>query len=79
MSSGDLKTIMGMKFPKDEAPDFGSIRLVTDENADVKSYILNSLDVNRLDLITNALDGSIAYCVDTGKMYIKHLNRWNEV
>lgn len=75
----DLKTIMGMEFPKDEAPDFGSIRLVTAEHSNVKSYILNSSDVTKLDLITNAIDGSIAYCVDTGKLYIKHLNRWNEV
>ncbi|MEE1282210.1 MAG: hypothetical protein UHK60_08195 [Acutalibacteraceae bacterium] len=75
----DLKTIMGMEFPKDKAPDFGSIRLVTAEHSNVKSYILNSSDVTKLDLITNAIDGSIAYCVDTGKLYIKHLNRWNEV
>lgn len=74
-----LITKMGMTFPKNEAPDFGSIRLVTAENSDVKRYILNSSDVAKLDLITNAFDGSIAYCIDTGKLYIKHLNRWNEV
>lgn len=74
-----LITTMGMIFPKDQAPDFGSIRLVTAEQSYVKNYILNSSDTSKLDLITNAGDGSIAYCIDTSQLYIKHLNKWNEV
>lgn len=75
----NLITIMGMTFPKDEAPDFGSVRLVTAEQSYVKNYILNSEDISKLDLITNASDGSVAYCVDISQLYIKHLNKWNEV
>ena len=74
-----MVVIMGMTFEKDEAPDFGSIRLTTPEQSHVKSYILNSEDVPKLELITNAGDGSLAYCVDTGEMYIKHIGKWNEV
>ena len=74
-----MVVIMGMTFQNDEVPDFGSIRLATVGQHYVKNYILNSEDVPKLDLITNAGDGSIAYCVDTGQLYIKHLGNWNEV
>ena len=74
-----MVVIMGMTFKNDEAPDFGSIRLTTVEQHYVKNYILNSEDVPKLELITNAGDGSLAYCVDTGEMYIKHIGKWNEV
>jgi hypothetical protein len=71
--------IMGMQFNKEEAPDFGSIRLVNTNENYTKSYLLNSEDVPKLELITNAEDGSIAYCVDTAELYIKHIGKWNEV
>ena len=71
--------IMGMKFKKEKAPDFGSIRLVNPDENYAKGYLLNSQDVPKLALITNAGDGSVAYCVDTGEMYIKHIGKWNEV
>ena len=74
-----MVVIMGMTFEKDKAPDFGSIRLTTPEQCRIKNYILNSEDVPKLQLITNAGDGSLAYCVDTAKLYIKHLGNWNEV
>ena len=74
-----MVAIMGMTFEKDKAPDFGSSRLTTPEQARVKSYILNTEDVPKLELITNAGDGSLAYCVDTAELYIKHIGKWNEV
>lgn len=74
-----MVVIMGMAFEKDKAPDFGSIRLTTPEQSYIKDYILNTEDVPKLDLITNAGDGSLAYCVDTAKLYIKHIGKWNEV
>lgn len=74
-----MLVIMGMTFKADEAPDFGSIRLTAPEQCHIKSYILNSEDVPKLELITNAGEGSVAFCVDTNELYIKHLGRWSEI
>ena len=71
--------IMGMRFPKDPPPDFGSIRLTRTYKNDVREYLLNSADVAKLNSITNANDGSTAYCVDTGDLYIKHIEEWKKV
>lgn len=74
-------TIMGMNFDtaKEEVPDFGSIRLVDSNGQDANQYFLNSEDVSKLNLITNAGDGSLAYCLDTKKLYARHEDTWKEV
>lgn len=72
-----MVNIMGMMFSEDAVPDFGSIEIrqstVTRQD---KEYILNSADVEKLDLITNAGAGSTAMCTDNGVLYIKHLDTW---
>lgn len=72
--------IMGMVFSDGSVPDFGSIRC-TDLKGGVNfkgknEYILKSADVSKLDLITNASDGSTAICVDTADLYILHMEGW---
>ena len=72
--------IMGMEFDSGSVPDFGSIRC-TDLKGGVNfkgknEYILKSADVSKLDLITNASDGSTAICVDTADLYILHMEGW---
>ena len=71
-----LVNIMGMLFYEDTAPDFGSIRLTSSKGKSNKEYILNSEDLEKLNLIQNAGQGSTALCVDTKELYIKHLNGW---
>lgn len=72
--------IMGMVFTDVEPPDFGSIRctdLKGGANFKGKNqYILKSTDVNKLDSITNAADGSTALCVDTADLYILLMGDW---
>lgn len=69
--------IMDMFFKdKDNIPDFGSIRMVEAKKGNIRTYTLLSADVSKLDLITNAYSGSIAYCVDTGDFYVKHGTTW---
>lgn len=72
--------IMGMVFTDVEPPDFGSIRctdLKGGANFKGKNqYILKSTDISKLDLITNAADGSTAICVDTADLYILHMGEW---
>ena len=74
------QVIMGMVFNDVEPPDFGSIRctdLKGGANFKGKNqYILKSTDVNKLDSITNAADGSTAICVDTSDLYILHMGEW---
>lgn len=74
------QVIMGMVFNDVEPPDFGSI-CCTDlkGGANFKGkneYILKSTDISKLDLITNAADGSTALCTDTGDLYILHIGEW---
>ena len=67
--------IMGMVFT-DVPPDFGSIRLTKSRYNGVNEYILKSTDVSKLDSITNAADGSTAFCVNTKELYILHIGEW---
>lgn len=68
-----MKTVvMGMVFDSDNVPDFGSIYAVKITNGDIKGvneYGLNVVDVPKLDNITNAAYGSVAWCDDTGDKY----------
>lgn len=73
------KIVMEMSFPIDAVPDFGSIRLTRTYKNNVREYLLNSSDVAKLNSITNANDGSTAYCVDTGDLYIMHMGEWKKV
>ena len=74
-----MKIIMGMKFEDwEEVPDFGSIALVSSESMAVKHYCLLDSDISKLDLITNASDGSDAF-TDRGRLFIKLSDVWTEV
>lgn len=68
--------IMGMMFDEGEAPDFGSIFRSRERHDNVHEYGLNSEDVSKLDLITNAAPGSTALCTDTGDIYILTKTGW---
>ena len=74
----------------DDVPDFGSIKMFyvgepnlgfvgTTQSVKVRGYLLLSSDINKLDLINNAADGSQAIIVDIGKTYIKCDNTWHEL
>ena len=67
---------MGMNFESGTEPDFRSIRMTDTKYNGVNEYILKSSDVTKLDLITNAADGSTAICVDTADLYILHMGEW---
>lgn len=41
-----------------------------------REYILSSVDINKLNNITNALDGSKAFVVDLDKTYILNNKNW---
>lgn len=74
-----MKIIMGMKFEDgEEIPDFGSICLISSESMPAKQYRLFDSDVSKLDLITNAADGSDAF-TDKGKLLVKLSDTWTEV
>ena len=73
---------LGMFFKSEiDAPDFGSISMyfvgpkeqgyVEDGNKKIRKYTLLSTDLNKLNNITNALDGSEALTVDTGNSYTR--------
>ena len=71
--------IMGMKFDTDSlVPDFGSICLISPEGIPVKHYRLRDADTSKLNLITNAADGSDAF-TDKGRIFIKLSGVWTEV
>ena len=61
--------IMGMIFDEGSVPDFGSIYRVCERQNNVHDYGLDSADVSKLDLITNAAPGSTALCDDTADIY----------
>ena len=67
---------MGMEFPENAVPDFGSIRLTTQRHNNINDYIVLSTDISKLDDITNAAEGSTAICTDTADLYILHMNEW---
>lgn len=78
---------MGMFFnsPQD-VPDFGSIKMyfvgtkdlgyVEEGNKRYRKYAFQSADISKLSLITNALDGSEAFAVDTGTTYVLYDGQW---
>lgn len=68
--------IMGMAFEEGNVPDFGSIYRVSEGLYGVHEYGLNSEDVEKLDLITNAVPGSTALCDDTADIYRLTKNGW---
>ena len=79
---------MGMFFnsPQD-APDFGSITMyfvgtkelgyVEEGHKRFRKYAFQSTDLNKLSLITNAIDGSEAFAVDTGITYVLYNGQWS--
>lgn len=68
--------IMGMIFDEGSAPDFGSIYRVCERQNNVHDYGLDSADVSKLDLITNAAPGSTALCDDTADIYRLTKSGW---
>lgn len=68
--------VMGMEFPENAVPDFGSIRMTSQRHNNVNDYILRLTDISKLDDITNAAEGSTALCTDTGDLYILHVGEW---
>lgn len=71
--------VMGMGFDSESVPDFGSIYATKHASGDVKGineYGLESADVEKLDLITNAACGSTALCDDTGDIYRLTKSGW---
>lgn len=79
---------MDMAFPtKNDVPDFGSIKMYYigeptfgyinhGINIKLRAYTLLSQDINKLNLITNAADGSQALVIDTGETYIFCAGQW---
>lgn len=79
---------MGMFFksPQD-VPDFGSITMyfvgtkqlgyVEEGHKRFRKYAFQSTDLNKLSLITNAIDGSEAFAVDTGTTYVLYDGQWS--
>lgn len=59
--------------------DLGSIRLTGYGQLRTKEFILNYEDMDKLDLLSDTGEGSTAFCVDTGQLFIKHENEWKEV
>lgn len=71
---------------EDDAPDFGSIKMyfvggkelgyIEEGNKRLRKYVLLSTDLTKLNLITNALNGSSAFVIDTGETYKLSDNGW---
>lgn len=61
-----------------EAPDLGSITPVSNEKG-VREYRLLSADISKLNsVVTYCGNGSTAYVVDTGALYMFHSGTWYE-
>lgn len=80
---------MGMMFDsKENIPDFGSIKMyfvgtkqlgyIEQNNKKFRKYVLLSSDLSKLNLITNAINGSIAFLTDTGETYKLSDNGWQK-
>ena len=80
---------MGMSFNSQmDVPDFGSITMnfvgtkelgyVEEGYKRFRKYTFQSTDFSKLALITNALDGSEAFAVDTGTTYVLYNKVWYE-
>lgn len=79
---------MGMFFnSQQDVPDFGSIAMyfvgtkdlgyVEEGHKRFRKYTFQSTDLNKLSLITNAIDGSEAFAVDTGTTYVLYDGQWS--
>lgn len=80
---------MGMSFNSQmDVPDFGSITMnfvgtkelgyVEEGYKRFRKYTFQSTDFSKLALITNAIDGSEAFAVDTGTTYVLYNKAWYE-
>lgn len=80
---------MGMTFEsKEKTPDFGSIKMyfvgtkelgyVVQGDKKFRKYALLSSDLSKLNLITNAMNGSVAFLVDTGETYKLSNSGWQK-
>lgn len=81
--------ILDMPFEsKETAPDFGSIKMYfvgrkelgyfETELKKLRKYTFLSKDLQKLNLITNALEGSSAKALDTGDTYYFINNSWRK-
>lgn len=80
--------IMDMPFEsKENAPDFGTLKMYyvglpqfgyveQETKYRIRGYTLLEKDLNKLNLITNAADGSQAIVVDTNETYILCNKEW---
>lgn len=79
---------MGMFFnSQQDVPDFGSIAMyfvgtkdlgyVEEGHKRFRKYTFQSTDLSKLSLITNAIDGSEAFAVDTGTTYVLYDGQWS--
>lgn len=76
INSIDISDLYGIQheiYNDDETVDLGSIEL---RKNDTREYLLDSTDVDKLNLLEKAEDGSIAWCTDTHELYVKHNNKW---
>lgn len=73
--------VMDMFFDDTAEIDFGSINMVEVKQRNVRNYTLLSTDKDKLNKITNAGSGSLAYCTDTKEllMYNEADKIWHEV
>lgn len=70
-----------------DVPDFGSITMyfvgtkelgyVEEGHKRFRKYAFQSTDLSKLSLITNAMDGSEAFSVDTGITYVLYNGQWS--
>lgn len=62
-----------------DCPEFGSIRVVRFRPQGECRYQFDDADRDKLSLLKNAGEGSLAYCVDKKYWLIKHNGEWCEV
>lgn len=70
-----MKEVAGEIYNDDETVDLGSIEL---RKNNTREYLLDSTDVDKLNSMKKAPDGSIAWCTDTSELYIKHNGEWKK-
>ena len=68
-----MKEIAGEVYNDNDTVNLGSIEL---KKHDAREYLLESTDVDNLNAIKNATDGSTAWCTDTHELYVKHNGKW---
>ena len=75
-----MYTTHGEKYEtKEEAPDFGSIKVTQFREQGECRYLFKDVDRDKLSLLVSAGDGSLAYCTDGQYLLIKHNGEWLEV